>query len=71
MPLAVIAVTFMRDMMAAKRGPGTKSYWLTVWAMKASSKGVPMAEIKSTMAAMKKKSIAEIREFLKASSAKG
>jgi len=48
-----------------RRGPGTKSHWLTVWAMKASQRGVPMAEIKATMARMKKKSIAEIMAFLK------
>ena len=50
-----------------KRGPGTKGYWLTVWAMRESAKGVSMDEIKSTMARMRKKSIAEIQEFLKAS----
>ncbi len=50
---------------ARRRGPGTKGYWLTVWAMKASSRGVPMDEIKKTMARMRKKSIAEILKFIK------
>ena len=45
------------------RGHGTKSYWLTTWAMKASSRGVPIEEIKATMHKMRNRSIAEIREF--------
>lgn len=52
-----------------KRGPGKKSYWLTVWAMRASAAGVPRAEINATMAKMRRKSIAEIMAWTKESKA--
>jgi hypothetical protein len=48
-----------------KRGPGTKGHWLTVWAMKASSAGVPYAEIVATMARMRRFNIDQIQAFLK------
>lgn len=49
-----------------KRGPGTKNYWLTVWAMKASAAGMSMTEIQAKMSMMKHKSIAEIMAWKKA-----
>jgi len=60
-----IATAIQKYTGARRRGPGTKGHWLTLWAMKASARGVPMDEIKATMARMRKKSIAEIMAFLK------
>lgn len=45
---------------------GRKGYLLTAWGMKASSQGMPMKEILATMKRLRRKTVAEIQEWMKA-----
>ena len=44
---------------------GRKGYLLTVWGMRASAQGTPMPEILETMKKLRRKTVAQIQEFIK------
>lgn len=44
---------------------GRKGYLMTVWGLRASAAGTPMTEILATFKRLRRKTVAEIQEFIK------